>query len=79
MQNPRAAAKRRTGSRCGVGAGLVRGVQLTRALRWRTADSMPQRRFARQINGASLLNYGTLDGSFTAAGVLPPCTGDISA
>ena len=45
-----------------------------RALRWRTADSMPQRRFARQINGASLLNYGTLDGGFyTAAGVLPPC------
>ena len=45
-----------------------------RALRWRTADSMPQRRFARQINSASLLNYGTLDGGFyTAAGVLPPC------
>ena len=45
-----------------------------RALRWRTADSMPQRRFARQIDGASLLNYGTLDGGFyTAAGVLPPC------
>ena len=45
-----------------------------RALRWRTADSMPQRRFARQINGASLLNYGTLDGGFyTVAGVLPPC------
>ena len=45
-----------------------------RALRWRTADSMPQRRFARQINGASLLNSGTLDGGFyTAAGVLPPC------
>ena len=45
-----------------------------RALRWRTADGMPQHRFARQINGASLLNYGTLDGGFyTAAGVLPPC------
>ena len=45
-----------------------------RALRFRTADEMPQTRFAAEINGASLLNYGTLDGGFyTAAGVLPPC------
>ena len=48
-----------------------------RNLRGRAADTLPQIRFAAQINaqpGASLLNYGTLDGGFyTAAGVLPPC------
>lgn len=45
-----------------------------RALRFRRADDMPQIRFAAEIHGASLLNYGTLDGGFyTAAGVLPPC------
>ena len=45
-----------------------------RALRFRDADTMPQTRFAAKINGASLLNYGTLDGGFyTTAGVLPPC------
>ena len=45
-----------------------------RALRFRDADTMPQTRFAVKINGASLLNYGTLDGGFyTTAGVLPPC------
>ena len=45
-----------------------------RALRFRDADTMPQTRFTAKINGASLLNYGTLDGGFyTAAGVLPPC------
>lgn len=45
-----------------------------RALRFRTAEEMPQTRFAAEIDGASLLNYGTLDGGFyTAAGVLPPC------
>lgn len=48
-----------------------------RNLRGRAADALPQTRFAAQINatpGASLLNYGTLDGGFyTAAGVLPPC------
>ena len=44
------------------------------ALRFRDADTMPQTRFAAKINGASLLNYGTLDGGFyTTAGVLPPC------
>lgn len=45
-----------------------------RALRGRSADEMPQLRFAKEINGGTLLNYGTLDGGFyTAAGVLPPC------
>lgn len=48
-----------------------------RNLRGRAADTLPQVRFAAQINaapGAGLLNYGTLDGGFyTAAGVLPPC------
>ena len=45
-----------------------------KTLRFRAADTMPQIRFAAEINGASLLNYGTLDGGFyTAAGVLPPC------
>src|SRR5699024_9978760 len=48
-----------------------------RNLRGRAADTLPQTRFAAQINaqpGASLLNYGTLDGGFyTAVGVLPPC------
>ncbi|WP_455500784.1 hypothetical protein [Gemmiger sp.] len=45
-----------------------------RALRFRSADTMPQIRFAKEINGGTLLNYGTLDGGFyTAAGVLPPC------
>ena len=45
-----------------------------RALRFRDADTMPQTRFTAKINGASLLNYGTLDGGFyTTAGVLPPC------
>ena len=48
-----------------------------RALRGRTAESLPQLRFAeiiRQMPNATLLNYGTLDGGFyTAAGVLPPC------
>ena len=45
-----------------------------RALRFRSADTMPQLRFAKEINGSTLLNYGTLDGGFyTAAGVLPPC------
>ena len=40
----------------------------------RTRADLPQYRFAAQINGGSLLNYGTLDGGFyTAAGVLPPC------
>lgn len=45
-------------------------------LRGRSADTLPQLRFARRITaepGASLLNYGTLDGGFyTAAGLLPP-------
>ena len=45
-----------------------------RALRFRKADDMPQMRFAAEIGGSTLLNYGTLDGGFyTAAGVLPPC------
>jgi hypothetical protein len=45
-----------------------------RALRGRARADLPQYRFAAQINGGSLLNYGTLDGGFyTAAGVLPPC------
>ena len=45
-----------------------------RTLRFRKADDMPQTRFAAEINGGTLLNYGTLDGGFyTAAGVLPPC------
>ena len=48
-----------------------------RALRGRTAESLPQLQFAeiiRQTPNATLLNYGTLDGGFyTAAGVLPPC------
>lgn len=48
-----------------------------RALRGRAAGTLPQNRFAARINavpGASLLNYGTLDGGFyTAAGLLPPC------
>ena len=45
-----------------------------RALRGRGADTLPQYRFAAQINGGTLLNYGTLDGGFyTAAGVMPPC------
>ncbi len=45
-----------------------------RALRFRDADTMPQIRFAKEIDGGTLLNYGTLDGGFyTAAGVLPPC------
>ena len=45
-----------------------------RALRGRSADEMPQLRFAKEINGGTLLNYGTLDGGFyTAAGALPPC------
>lgn len=45
-----------------------------RALRGRSAAELPQYRFAGQIAGATLLNYGTLDGGFyTAAGVLPPC------
>ena len=73
--NPPAAAKRLAPA-AAVALALVWCVTRSpnRALRWRTADSMPQRRFARQINGASLLNYGTLDGGFyTAAGVLPPC------
>ena len=49
-------------------------VSPNRALRFRDADTMPQTRFAAKINGASLLNYGTLDGGFyTTAGVLPPC------
>lgn len=48
-----------------------------RALRGRPAESLPQIRFAQIISqtpGATLLNYGTLDGGFyTAAGALPPC------
>lgn len=40
-------------------------------------EELPQWRFAGQIRqqgGASLLNYGTLDGGFyTAAGLMPPC------
>mgnify|MGYP004576517627 CR=1 FL=1 len=48
-----------------------------RALRGRTAESLPQLQFAeiiRQTPNATLLNYGTLDGGFySAAGVLPPC------
>ena len=45
-----------------------------RALRGRTRAELPQYRFAEEINGGTLLNYGTLDGGFyTAAGVLPPC------
>ena len=45
-----------------------------RALRGRARADLPQYSFAAQINGGSLLNYGTLDGGFyTAAGVLPPC------
>lgn len=46
-------------------------------LRGRSADTLPQLRFAQTItaeSGASLLNYGTLDGGFyTASGLLPPC------
>ena len=46
-------------------------------LRGRSADTLPQLRFAQTITaepGASLLNYGTLDGGFyTASGLLPPC------
>lgn len=46
-------------------------------LRGRSADTLPQLRFAQAITaepGASLLNYGTLDGGFyTASGLLPPC------
>lgn len=46
-------------------------------LRGRAADTLPQLRFAQAITaepGASLLNYGTLDGGFyTASGLLPPC------
>lgn len=45
-------------------------------LRGRSADTLPQLRFARILTeepGVSLLNYGTLDGGFyTAAGLLPP-------
>lgn len=41
----------------------------------RSAESLPQYRFAAQMPpGASLLNYGTLDGGFyTTSGALPPC------
>ena len=46
-------------------------------LRGRDAEAMPQYRFAQTIAetpGATLLNYGTLDGGFyTATGLLPPC------
>ena len=46
-------------------------------LRGRSADTLPQLRFAQTITaepGASLLNYGTLDGGFyTASALLPPC------
>ena len=46
-------------------------------LRGRSADTLPQLRFAQTItaeSGASLLNYGTLDGGFyTASALLPPC------
>lgn len=46
-------------------------------LRGRSADTLPQLRFAQTItaeSGASLLNYGTLDGGFyTESGLLPPC------
>lgn len=46
-----------------------------RALRFRDADTMPQTRFAAKINGASLLNYGTLDGGFyTTAGCFRPAS-----
>ena len=49
-------------------------VPVRTALRGRARADLPQYRFAAQINGGSLLNYGTLDGGFyTAAGVLPPC------
>lgn len=47
------------------------------ALRGRSAQDLPQRRFAARIlqtPEATLLNYGTLDGGFyTATGLLPPC------
>ena len=40
----------------------------------RTAEELPQLRFAQQIGGGTLLNYGTLDGGFyTASGAMPPC------
>ena len=46
-------------------------------LRGRASDTLPQQRFAQTIAaepGASLLNYGTLDGGFyTASGLLPLC------
>ena len=40
----------------------------------RKAEELPQLRFAQQIGGGTLLNYGTLDGGFyTASGAMPPC------
>ena len=54
--------------------GAVLDASFQLALRGRARADLPQYRFAAQINGGSLLNYGTLDGGFyTAAGVLPPC------
>ena len=57
-----------------AGAAACYALTPNRALRGRARADLPQYRFAAQINGGSLLNYGTLDGGFyTAAGVLPPC------
>ena len=57
-----------------AGATACYALTPNRALRGRVRADLPQYRFAAQINGGSLLNYGTLDGGFyTAAGVLPPC------
>ena len=69
--------------RCLPGAAVVLGAAVcwvaspNAPLRGRAAESLPQQRFAAVIArqaGATLLNYGTLDGGFyTAAGLLPPC------